>query len=70
VNAARYFQRREDYQPPQTPADSPFRKFKVRCLACGSYRLRLAAQFQEETGETVAILICTRCRQSETLPLK
>src|SRR5208283_2709924 len=24
---ARYFQRREDYQPPQTPRDSPFRQF-------------------------------------------
>ena len=70
MNAARDFQRPEDYQPPQTPADSPFRKFTVHCLKCGSYRLRLAAQFQEETGQTVAILICTHCRQTETLPPK
>jgi hypothetical protein len=70
MNAAQWFQRREDYQPRQTPLDSPFRQFDVKCLACGSYRLRLAAQFQEETGLTVAILICTRCRQTETLPLK
>jgi hypothetical protein len=29
MNAARWFQRREDYQPLQTPSESPFRKFDV-----------------------------------------
>src|SRR5450759_1831979 len=29
MNAAQFFMRREDYQPPQTPADSPFRRFTV-----------------------------------------
>jgi len=44
MNAARWFQRREDYQPRQTPLASPFRKFDMKCLVCGSYQLRLVAQ--------------------------
>jgi hypothetical protein len=51
MNSARAFMRREDYQPPQTPSESPFRKFDVKCLACGSYQLRLVAQMDEEAGE-------------------
>ena len=70
MNAARWFQRREDYQPPQTPADSPFRKFEVRCIACGSHRLRLVAQFDEQSGEMAVVLVCTSCQQRETLPLR
>jgi hypothetical protein len=70
MNAARYFQRREDYQPSQTPRESPFRKFTVRCLACGSYQLRLVAQFDEAAGEMVVVLICTRCPQREILPMR
>ena len=69
MNAARYFQRREDYQPPQTPLDSPFRQFTVRCLKCGSYRLRLEVQFDAAVGEMVVILSCPRCRQHECLPV-
>jgi len=67
MNAARYFQRRKDYQPPQTPRDSPFRRFTVRCLKCGSYRLRLAAQFDEAAGEIALVLSCPCCRQHERL---
>jgi hypothetical protein len=67
MNAARWFMRREDYQPPRTPAESPFRRFKVSCLACRSYRTRLEAQFDEETGEMTLLLICLRCRQWEKL---
>ena len=70
MNAARFFQRREDYQPPQTPGESPFRKFTVKCLACGSYQLRLASQFDEESGQMAVLLVCTRCPQRETMPLK
>jgi len=33
MNAARYFMRREDYQPPQTPKDSPFRQFNMSPVA-------------------------------------
>jgi hypothetical protein len=67
MNAARYFQRREDYQPPQTPRDSPFRQLTVRCLKCGSYSLALAVQFDDAAGEMVLILSCPRCHQHERL---
>jgi hypothetical protein len=70
MNAARCFQRREDYQPPQTPRESPFRKFTVRCLACGSYQLRLVAQFDEAAGEMAVVLVCSKCPQRETLPVR
>ena len=51
-------QRREDYQPPQTPADSPFRKFDVKCLACGSYQLQMVAQMDEEAVGMAVVLVC------------
>ena len=70
MNAARCFQRREDYQPPQTPRESPFRKFTVRCLACGSYQLRLVAQFDEAAGEMAVLLVCSKCPQRETVPVR
>jgi len=70
MNAARWFQRREDYQPPQTPRDSPFRQFTVRCLKCGSYRLRLTIQFEDAAGEMVLILSCPGCRQSEKIQVE
>ena len=70
MNAARCFQRREDYQPPQTPRESPFRKFEVRCLACGSYQLRLVAQFDDAAGEMAVVLVCSKCPQRETLPVR
>ena len=70
MNAARCFQRREDYQPPHTPRESPFRKFTVRCLACGSYQLRLVAQFDEAAGEMAVVLVCSKCPQRETLPVR
>src|ERR1035438_4768761 len=47
MNAARWFQRREDYQLRQTPPDSRFRKFDVKCLACGSYQLWLVLAADE-----------------------
>jgi hypothetical protein len=70
MNAARWFQRREDYQPRQTPPDSPFRQFDVKCLACGSYQLRLVAQMDEEAGEMAVLLVCNWCPQREILPIK
>ena len=65
VNSARYFIRREDDEPRRTPPDSPFRKFDAKCLKCGSYQLRVAAEFDEEAGETRLILFCKKCRQQE-----
>ena len=69
MNAARWFQRREDYQPPRTPPESPFRKFDVKCLACGSYQLRLVTQRDEEAGEMSVVLVCNHCPQLEIVPL-
>jgi hypothetical protein len=70
MNAARYFMRREDYQPRQSPAGSPFRQFDVTCLKCGSYDLRLVAQMDEEAGEMAVVLVCNHCPQREILPLR
>jgi hypothetical protein len=69
MNAARFFMRREDYQPPQTPPDSPFRRFVVHCLKCGSYRLRVIGEPCEETGETNVYLYCPACHAREKLPV-
>jgi hypothetical protein len=55
---ARYFQRREDYQPPATHADSPFQQFVVRCLKCNSFKLSVISEFEEESGEAKAFLFC------------
>jgi len=51
MNAARAFMRREHYQPPQTPADSPFRRFMVACLKCGSFKLKVIGEFDSNAGE-------------------
>ena len=69
MNAARYFMRREEYQPPQTHKDSPFRKFIVACLKCGSFRLLVIPEFCDESGETKVYLFCPACRQREQLPM-
>ena len=57
MNAARYFMRREDYQPRLSPTGSPFRQFDMTCLKCGSYDLRLVAQMDEELGEIALLLV-------------
>jgi hypothetical protein len=70
MNAARWFQCREDHQPHQTPTDSLFRKFDEKCLACGSYQLRLVAQVDDEACEMAVVLVCNRCPQREILPVR
>jgi len=70
MNAQRWFQRKEDYQPRQTPRESPFRQFGVKCLKCGSHQLRLLAQMNEESGEMTVVLVCNQCRQQEILAVK
>jgi hypothetical protein len=70
INSARAFIRREDDEPPRTPPESPFRLFIVRCLKCDSYRLALAAEFDDEAGEPRVVLTCTCCRQREILKLR
>jgi hypothetical protein len=70
VNGARWFQRREDYQPPQTPVESPFRRFKVRCLKCGSFKLQVVGEFDSDAGELKIFLFCPSCREREQLPVR
>ena len=62
--------RREDYQPRQTPRESPFRQFDVTCLHCGSYELRLVSQMDEEDGELALMLVCQKYRNQERIPVK
>jgi hypothetical protein len=70
MNAARYFIRREDDEPPRTPAESPFRRFDAKCLKCGSYDLRLTGAFDETSGESRLVAACSRCWQTEALELR
>ena len=70
MNAARAFLRREEYQPPTTPADSPFRRFTVACLKCGSYRMRVIGEFDSEAGEQSVFWFCPACREREQLPVR
>ena len=70
MNAQRWFQRKEDYAPCQSPAGSPFRQLDVTCLKCGSYDLRLAAQMDEEAGEMAVLLVCIKCRQREIMAVR
>jgi hypothetical protein len=68
-SSARAFMRLEDYQPRTTPAESPFRQFEVTCLKCGSYRLRLVSEYNEEARELSVVLFCPQCRQREIMPI-
>ena len=62
--------RREDYQPRTTSPDSPFKQFNVSCLKCGSFKLRLFSEHNEDAGELLVILFCTECRSREALPIR
>jgi len=57
------------YQSPQPPTDSPFRRFTVSCLKCGSFKLRVIGEFDSDAGETKVFLLCPACRQREQLPV-
>lgn len=70
MNRARYFIRREDDEPPRTPCESPFRCFDVKCLKCGSYRLTLTSNFDEDAGELRVTLVCSYRRQCEVMKLR
>src|ERR1035437_1814465 len=67
--AARFFQRREDYAPPQTPADSPFRRLTVSCLKSGNFKLRGIREFDSAAGELKAFLFCPSCRERKQQPV-
>ncbi len=62
--------RREDYQPPQTPAASPFRRFRVSCLKCGSFKLRVIGELDSDAVELKLFLFCPKCRERELLPIR
>jgi len=70
MNSACWFIRREDDEPPRTPPESPFRCFDVKCLKCGSYRLRLTSGFDETAAEMRLTLTCSSCRQTEVLNVR
>lgn len=52
------------------PPDSPFRKFDVKCLKCGSYRLSLRSEFDDEAGELRLVLGSAHCRVEEVLRVR
>ena len=62
--------RREDYQPPQTPTASPFRRFLVSCLKCGFVKLRIISEHEDDSSELKAYLYCPNCREREQLPVR
>jgi hypothetical protein len=59
--------RREDYQPPQPPRDSPCRRFTVSCLKCGSFKLKVIGEFDSDAGELKVFLFCPSCRAWEQM---
>lgn len=69
MNAARFFMRREDYQPPKTSPDSPFRRFTVACLKCGSVKMRVIGELDSDAGVVNVFLFCPSCRGREKLPM-
>jgi hypothetical protein len=69
MNAARWFQRREGYQPLTTSLDSPFRRFTVSCLKCGSFKLQVIGEFDSDAGELKIFHVCPSCRECEQLPV-
>ena len=62
--------RREDYQPPETPTVSPFRRFTVSCLKCGSFKLKVIGELDSDAGELRLFLFCPKCRERELLPVR
>jgi hypothetical protein len=69
MNAARYFMRREDYQPKKARNEALLTLFDVSCVKCDSVNLKFIIEFDDELGETAVFLFCPRCRQRERLKL-
>ena len=38
-------------------------------IKCGSFKLRVQSQYDEETGEVALVLICPQCHQRERVPV-
>ena len=55
---------------PKTPVVSPYRKFMVCCLKCGSFKLRVISESDDESGELKVFLFCPQCREREQMPVR
>jgi hypothetical protein len=62
-----YFGRRSDNDPKATPSESKFRCFHLHCQKCDSYRVRVELQYDETSGESALLFICSRCHQQEKI---
>ena len=68
INSQRYFMRKEDYEMPKPHPDCLFKLFEIKCLSCGSFKLTLAAHYDD--GDSFIMLRCKSCRQQETFNIK
>jgi hypothetical protein len=55
INSQRWFMRKEDHVPRQTPPESPCRCFDVKCLKCDCYKMTVTAHYNEQTGESFVV---------------
>jgi hypothetical protein len=67
MNGARYFLRREDYQPKKARNEALLTLFDVSCVKRDSVNLKFISEFDDDSGETAVYLFCPRCRQRERL---
>jgi hypothetical protein len=70
MNGARYFMRREDYQPPQPRNPRLCQLFNIECVKCKSVNLKFISEFDDESGETAVYLYCPSCREREKMPVR
>ena len=70
MNAARYFMRREDYQPNQPRNAKVSKLFDISCVKCNSVNLNIIGEFNDESGEQAVYLFCPRCRVREQLTVR
>jgi hypothetical protein len=50
--------------------NSPFRSFVVHCNKCGSFKLIVISEFDEESGQAAIFLFCPYCREREKMPVR
>jgi hypothetical protein len=70
MNAARFFMRREDYQPNQPRNPSVCGQFNISCVKCESADITIIGEFDEDGGELAVYLYCPRCRVRERLKVR
>ena len=42
----------------------------MSCLKCGSFKLRVISEYDNESGEGQVYLFCPQCREREPLPVR